>query len=64
MCLLTGQRRMGKTSIVRELGRRLESEGWVFLFVDVEGASLRGGCNRRHRAGGAPRFDRSHRASP
>ena len=37
--LLTGQRRMGKTSIVRELGRRLESEGWVFLFVDVEGAS-------------------------
>ena len=35
--LLTGQRRMGKTSIVRELGRRLETEGWVFLFIDVEG---------------------------
>ncbi len=37
--LLTGQRRMGKTSILRELGRRLESEGWVFLFADVEGAT-------------------------
>ena len=30
--LLTGQRRMGKTSIAQELGRRLETEGWVFLF--------------------------------
>ncbi len=37
--LLTGQRRMGKTSITRELGRRLEEQGWVFLFVDVEGAT-------------------------
>ena len=37
--LLTGQRRMGKTSIARELGRRLESKGWVFLFADVEGAT-------------------------
>ena len=37
--LLTGQRRMGKTSIARELGRRLESQGWVSLFADVEGAS-------------------------
>ena len=37
--LLTGQRRMGKTSIVRELGRRLECKGWVFLFTDVEGAT-------------------------
>ncbi len=36
--LLTGQRRMGKTSVVRELGRRLEAKGWVFLFADVEGA--------------------------
>lgn len=36
--LLTGQRRMGKTSIVQELGRRLEADGWIFLFVDVEGA--------------------------
>ena len=37
--LLTGQRRMGKTSIARELGRRLEAQGWVFLFTDVEGAT-------------------------
>ena len=37
--LLTGQRRMGKTSVVRELGRRLEGQGWVFLFTDVEGAT-------------------------
>ncbi len=37
--LLTGQRRMGKTSILRELGRRLEVEGWVFLFTDVEGGT-------------------------
>ena len=33
--LLTGQRRMGKTSITRELGRRLESKGWTPLFTDV-----------------------------
>ena len=37
--LLSGQRRMGKTSILRELGRRLEGEGWDFLFTDVEGAT-------------------------
>ena len=37
--LLTGQRRMGKTSIARELGRRPEARGWVFLFTDVEGAA-------------------------
>lgn len=37
--LLTGQRRMGKTSIVRELGRRLQLEAWVVLFTDVEGAT-------------------------
>ena len=36
--LLTGQRRMGKTSIVQELGRRLKDDGWIFLFVDVEGS--------------------------
>ena len=35
--LLTGQRRMGKTSVLRELGRKLETEGWVILFIDVEG---------------------------
>ena len=37
--LLTGQRRMGKTSILRELGSQLESDGWIFLFADVEGAT-------------------------
>ena len=37
--LLTGQRRMGKTSIARELGRRLEAKGWIFLFADVEGST-------------------------
>ena len=36
--LVSGQRRMGKTSILQELGRRLENEGWIFFFVDVEGA--------------------------
>ena len=36
--LLTGQRRMGKTSLARELGRRLEDEGWLFFFLDVEEA--------------------------
>ena len=29
--LLSGERRMGKTSILRELGRRLEERGWDFL---------------------------------
>ena len=37
--LLTGQRRMGKTSVAQELGRRLEIAGWSFLFTDVEGAT-------------------------
>lgn len=37
--LLTGQRRMGKTSLAQELGRRLELEGWSFLFADLEGAT-------------------------
>ena len=38
--LLTGQRRMGKTSLARELGRRLtESGGWVALFTDVSDAT-------------------------
>ena len=37
--LLTGQRRMGKTSVAQELGRRLESQGWTTLFIDVEGAT-------------------------
>ena len=37
--LLTGQRRMGKTSVARELGRRLGADGWTFFFTDVEGAT-------------------------
>ncbi len=37
--LLTGQRRMGKTSIAMELGRRLQADEWGFLFADVEGAT-------------------------
>ncbi len=37
--LLTGQRRMGKTSITRELGRRVEAKGWSFLPADVQGAT-------------------------
>lgn len=37
--LLTGQRRMGKTSVTQELGRRLKLQGWEFLFADVEGAT-------------------------
>ena len=37
--LLTAQRRMGKTSLVRELLRRLEDKGEIeTVFVDVEGA--------------------------
>jgi hypothetical protein len=30
---------MGKTSVTRELGRRLEAQGWVFLPTDVQGAA-------------------------
>lgn len=33
LVLLTGQRRMGKTSIARELGRQLENEGWIIFSV-------------------------------
>ena len=36
--LLTGQRRMGKTSIMQELGRQFQDDGWTFVFCDVEGA--------------------------
>ena len=36
--LLTGRRRMGKTSIAKKLSRRLEAKGWACLFVDVEDA--------------------------
>lgn len=38
--LLTGQRRMGKTSIARELGRRLEQGGdWKLVFTDLGGST-------------------------
>ena len=37
--VMTGQRRMGKTSLLQELGRRLEADGWMFVFADVEGAA-------------------------
>ena len=37
--LLTGQRRMGKTSLAQEIGRRLEADGWNFLFANIEGAN-------------------------
>ena len=38
--LITAQRRMGKTSLVRELLRRLDAEGqYETLFVDLESAS-------------------------
>ncbi len=38
-CLLTGQRRMGKTSLARELCRRLKEDGGCYcFFVDVESA--------------------------
>ena len=54
--LLTGQRRMGKTSMTRELGRRLTgSGGWVALFADIEDAACpprpgdRGRCDARAR---------------
>jgi len=36
--LLTGQRRMGKTSVARMLGERLGQQGWTCLFTDVEAA--------------------------
>ena len=37
--LLAGQRRMGKTSVAKELGRRLQADGWAFIFVDIEDAA-------------------------
>ena len=38
--LLTAQRRMGKTSVVREVLRRLDEEGsFTTIFVDLEGAN-------------------------
>lgn len=37
--LLTGQRRMGKTSVAQELGQRLKAQDWVFFFIDIEDAT-------------------------
>ena len=39
--LLTGQRRMGKTSVTQELGQRLKNRKpeWIFLFADIEDAT-------------------------
>ena len=37
--LVTGQRRMGKTSVIQELGQRLEAQGWTFFFTDAEAAT-------------------------
>ena len=36
--LLTGQRRMGKTSLARMLEERLRQQGWTSLFTDIEAA--------------------------
>ena len=45
--LLTAQRRMGKTSLVRELLRRLDEEGeTATVFVDLEGAMDAGNWQR------------------
>ena len=37
--LLTGQRRMGKTTLAHAIGERLTAKGWVPLFIDVEDAT-------------------------
>ena len=52
--LWTGQRRMGKTSGARKLGRRLATKGWVMLFSDLENCDLCRRCNRHHCRSSAP----------
>ena len=37
--LLTGQRRMGKTTLAHAVGARLTAKGWVALFTDIEDAT-------------------------
>ncbi len=37
--LLTGQRRMGKTTLAHAIGERLAAKGWVALFIDIEDAT-------------------------
>ena len=59
--LLAGQRRMGKTSVAKELGRRLQDDGWTFLFVDIEDAAspqdvIRDIAKAAHGVGGASRI--------
>ena len=61
--LLTAQRRMGKTSLVREFLRRLKSEGrFETIFVDLEGARTSAnaiaeiGVQSRSAKGVAPRI--------
>ena len=51
--LLTGQRRMGKTSIARELGRRLVARGMGLPLHRCRGRGPRGGRDRQPRRGGA-----------
>ena len=36
--LLTGQRRIGKTSVARELAARLERDRWKVIFTSIEGS--------------------------
>ncbi len=36
--MLTGHRRMGKTSLLQEIGRQLQHDGWTFLYCDLERA--------------------------
>ena len=38
--LLTGQRRMGKTTLAHAIGDRFAAEGWVVLFIDIEDATV------------------------
>ena len=57
--MLAGQRRVAKTSLARELGRRLQGDGWAFLFVDVENANspsdvIRDIAKAAHAITGAP----------
>ena len=66
--LLAGQRRMGKTSVAKELGRRLQADGWEFLFVDVEDAAsppdvIRDIAKAAHGVAGARRRTVAHGAA-
>ena len=57
--LLTAQRRMGKTSLVRELLRQLDEDGeFATVFVDLEGGYGRGGRRRRNSHTSPPASER------